>query len=209
MDADDERVARLYTDFLAAHGPTHRALNWSSAESQRLRFKRLSALGLSSNDTVLDVGCGLGDFLPWLDAHTQDVAYTGLDMTPAMIAHCQATHPRGRFVLGSLLDTPPPFPERSFDWVVASGVFAHRKVAPWAYMTALISRMLPLATRGIAFNSQSTRAADPASWTLFHADPEATLAYCRRLEWPCTMTHTPDNSDFTVYLWRPEATDRG
>ncbi|WP_041795612.1 class I SAM-dependent methyltransferase [Pararhodospirillum photometricum] len=201
MDADDTRVAALYTGFLKRHGPTYRALHWSSPESQQERFARLAAVGLKPGQSVLDVGCGLGDFLGWLEAQGVLVDYTGLDMTPAMIEHCRATHPRGRFVVGNVAAGPMPTLAR-FDWVVASGIFAFRQSEPEVYMRSVIERLWRLARCGVAFNALSTRAPHPERWSLFHADPEATLAFCQALGGTCRLTHTADHSDFTVHLWR-------
>ncbi|GEO82697.1 class I SAM-dependent methyltransferase [Pararhodospirillum oryzae] len=202
MDKDDQRVIALYTRFFEKFGPTHRALDWTSAEGQNERFSRFLDLGLENGDSVLDVGCGLGDFLAFTRERGLILAYTGLDMTPAMIDYCQATYPNDRFHKGSLLDTPLPWGERRFDWVVASGIFAHRRHEPWAYMCALVDRMKDLALKGVAFNAQSTRAPYPELWTLFHADPDQTREYCTRPGWTVIVRPTRDRSDFTTYLWR-------
>ncbi len=205
MDADDQRVATLYARFLRERGPGHRALDWSAPESQTTRFRRLAAVGVGTGDRVLDVGCGLGDLLPWLVDHGLEVDYWGIDITPEMIAHCRATHARGRFLEGNILEDLAGLPEGGFDWVLASGVFAHRKRAPWDYMRALITAMTRLARRGVAFNSQSTRAPNPGSWSLFHADPEKTLDFCQSLGWSALLTHDAGKTDFTVTMWPPEA----
>ncbi|MBK1666171.1 hypothetical protein CKO38_17515 [Rhodospirillum rubrum] len=204
MDEDDRRVAGLYAQFLAENGPNYRALDWSSPRSQPDRFARLAAVGIASGHSVLDVGCGLGDLLPWIDNVGLAVDYTGLDMTPEMIAHCRATYDHGRFLEGNLLDGVAGFAPRSFDWVVASGIFAHRKEKPWEYMTALIVAMADLAKRGIAFNAQSLSGPNPQTWLLYHADPDETIAFCESLGWSVRLTHDWRKTDFTICMWRPD-----
>ena len=56
--------------------------------------------------TVLDVGCGPGH----LTAHLRslDVDAAGIDLVPAFIAHARATHPDGRYALGSMHCLPVP-----------------------------------------------------------------------------------------------------
>ncbi|MBE1237287.1 class I SAM-dependent methyltransferase [Phaeovibrio sulfidiphilus] len=204
MDEDDRRVVGLYTGLVKAHGHSHRALDWTSTESQTGRFRVLSDIGFAGGDSVLDVGCGLGDFLAWMrDNDLSDVRYTGVDMTPAMIDQCRTRFPGERFFVANILESRMPFRERRFDWVVASGIFAHRKEEPWDYMKTAIARMMDLAGKGVAFNSQSTLAGQPQYWTLFHADPEETLAYCQSFGWETRLFHTPDRTDFTVYMYRP------
>ncbi|HEX5596923.1 MAG TPA: class I SAM-dependent methyltransferase [Micromonosporaceae bacterium] len=50
--------------------------------------------------TVLDLGCGPGHITDYL--RSLDVDATGIDMVPEFIAHAQATHPNGRYQLGSM-----------------------------------------------------------------------------------------------------------
>lgn len=48
--------------------------------SQKIRFKTLCEIGIQSTDSVLDVGCGNGDLLPFLESSIgKDVRYTGID----------------------------------------------------------------------------------------------------------------------------------
>ena len=56
--------------------------------------------------TVLDVGCGPGH----LTAHLRslDVDAAGIDLVPELIAHARATHPDGRYALGSMHSLPVP-----------------------------------------------------------------------------------------------------
>ncbi|MCF8481370.1 MAG: class I SAM-dependent methyltransferase [Rhodospirillum sp.] len=205
LDRDDRRVAALYAALLRTHGPTFKALDWSAQSSQDQRFEALTKLGIASGDRVLDVGCGLGDFLPWLVGRGVRITYTGIDITPDFVAHCRATHGEGCFLEGNVLEDLAGLAPRSFDWVVASGIFAHRQDRPWDYMKALIAAMMALADRGVAFNAQSTLAPHPERWKLFHADPHRTETHCRDSGWTCLLVHDPGKTDFTQYMWRPES----
>jgi cyclopropane fatty-acyl-phospholipid synthase-like methyltransferase len=205
LDRDDRRVVALYSALLRGHGPTFKALNWSAKDTQNRRFEDLVKLGIAPGDRVLDVGCGLGDFLSWLLGQGLQVDYTGIDITPEFVAHCRKVHGgEGRFLEGNILEDLAGLAPRGFDWVVASGVFAHRKDRPWEYMKALIAAMMALADRGVAFNAQSTLAPHPERWKLFHADPRQTDAHCRATGWTCLLVHDPWNTDFVQYMWRPE-----
>lgn len=45
---------------------------------------------LRKNDVVLDVGCGTGDLLPFINSH--NAAYTGLDLSNEMIGRAHSNH---------------------------------------------------------------------------------------------------------------------
>lgn len=55
---------------------------------------------------VLDVGCGPGHLTAYL--RSLDVNASGIDLVPEFIHHAQATHPDGRFELGSMHQLPLP-----------------------------------------------------------------------------------------------------
>ncbi|HEY2398241.1 MAG TPA: class I SAM-dependent methyltransferase [Solirubrobacteraceae bacterium] len=65
---------------------------------------------------VLELGCGAGR----LTGHLIEVAQSvhGLDVSPAMVAYCRRSYPRGTFSQGDLCDLSR-FGEASFDAVIA------------------------------------------------------------------------------------------
>lgn len=103
--------------------------------------KCLERLRLTSRDRVLDVGCGTGRTACYAAAR-YGCRVTGLDIHPLMIRKARR---RARleglsveFVVGDLLS--PPFPEESFDWVIAESVtvFVPREAAVETYRNLLV-----------------------------------------------------------------------
>lgn len=197
---DDHRNIELYTRLLKQYGGGARALNWGSQESQALRFSILSAVGITGASTVLDIGCGLGDFYAWLQESHVSVTYTGIDITPSMIERCHERFPGVPFECGSAFDTPLA----TFDYVVASGVFYYRQHEPVAFMRRLVARMFSLCRVAIAFNTLSAWSAERDEGE-FYADPSETLALCRTLSPHLVLRHDYHPRDFTVYVYRSPA----
>lgn len=76
----------FYAEAMAkADGPW--GLNdYGSERSQKRRFAvATQALGIRSNDIVVDVGCGTGEYSRYLWTEGIDVEYIGYDSVPAMI----------------------------------------------------------------------------------------------------------------------------
>jgi SAM-dependent methyltransferase len=72
-------------------------------------------------DRILDIGCGTGAMLPYLEG----ARYTGLDPEPAYIAAARAQHEgRGTFIEAGVRDMPENL-AGSFDIVIAIGVLHH------------------------------------------------------------------------------------
>lgn len=194
---DDHRNARLYAARLAEHGLSPQTLDWGSAESQRLRFAVLAEVAPLDGARVLDVGCGLGDFLGWLRERGMRVDYVGIDVTPALVEAARARFPDARFECASVLDGP--LPEADFGF--ASGLFAHRRVAPLAFLKETVGALFASCRRAVSFNSLSAWAPQTVAGE-FHADPARVLSFCRRLTPWVTLRHDYHPRDFTVYLYR-------
>jgi len=194
---DDARNARLFSGLLAAHGETARALDWGSAESQRLRFEVLAGIAPLAGRRILDVGCGLGDLLAWLRERKIDVDYAGIDVTPSLVAAARRRFPGERFECRSAVSGRLP----RADFVLASGIFAHRRAAPASFLKETVRALFAACREGVAFNSLSAWSPQRERGE-FHADPLRTVKECRQLTPWVVLRHDYHPRDFTVYLRR-------
>jgi len=80
-------------------------------------------LKLLEVNRMLEVGCGPGVDYYGARKTRPGIDYTGVDITPQMIEHCQRTYPDGRFVLGDILRLP--FADNSFPFVYCKDVLNH------------------------------------------------------------------------------------
>ena len=173
-------VAAYYDAALAQHGPTPRGVDWKDAASHRLRHGQFLRLVADDPDaSVLDLGCGYGDFLDVLRASGHRGRYLGCDVAPGMIAAARALHgeaPDHAWHLGA----EPPEP---CDYAVASGIMNVRRgagEAAWgAYVDATIGTLARCGRRGFGFNMLSL-SSDPEKRRpdLHYASPVGMLARC-------------------------------
>ena len=200
---DDERNRHFYQALLARYGNSHQALNWGSTFSQHRRFEILAGIGIAAGDSVLDVGCGLGDFYAWLQAHHPQVAYAGLDLTSAMIERARERFPGVRFMYGTALESAT-LAEEEFDHIMASGIFYLRKHNPESYLQRTVRAMFSRAQKSVAFNTLSTWATTKEAGE-FYADPARVLAFCHTLTACVVLRHDYHPADFTIYLYKEGA----
>jgi RimJ/RimL family protein N-acetyltransferase/SAM-dependent methyltransferase len=198
--ADDQETVRYFDGLVDQYGGSPQALDWGSRASQQLRFRVLAGVGELNGASVLDVGCGQGDFLEWLNAAGLRTDYTGLDITPKMIECCRERFPHAHFEVGSLLDLPAEL-AGPYDFVVASGIFYRRRAQPVAYMQAMMTAMFRLCRVAAAFNTLSGWAPQQDEGE-FYADPIETLAYCRTLTPRLNFRHDYHARDFSVFLYK-------
>ncbi len=189
-------------DSLTRYGYHPNALYWSSREIQEIRFSILAEIGVESGDSVLDVGCGFGDFKGWFEKQRGTLNYSGIDLSPDLLTEAGKRHPDAQFLEGDLFDMD--FADQSFDWVVLSGALNEPLHDEGSYAHRMIARMFELCRKGVAFNlldARHLRAPDLQSH-----QPEEVLSYCRSLCPDCTLRDGYLKNDFTIYMRRPSAT---
>lgn len=200
----EDFTAHHYQNLLEKFGPSYEALNWGSKHSQQLRFKILAEVGCLEGKSVLDVGCGLGDFATWLDLRGINSEYTGLDLTPSILEQAQKKHPKLKFIQGSILDRGL-LENQKFDFVIASGIFYTYSLGGDSWFQSAVNRLWELCNEGVAFNSLSewsgTKEPDE-----YYANPTSTLNYCKTLTPWLTLRHDYHPRDFTMYLSRAAKT---
>jgi len=205
--SDDQRNINLYSSLLQEHGDSFKSLNWGSKASQQLRFKILAEIGFNVGDTVLDVGCGLGDLWQWLDENQQTVSYTGVDITPEMVKRASKRFPDINFIESSISENHfQKYDE--FDFVVASGIFAHRQNNPVEFFHQTILNMYKKSKKGVAFNCLSSWLEDQEEGE-FYADPLETVEYCRSISKKIVLRHDYHHGDFTIYMYKTDSAVKG
>jgi SAM-dependent methyltransferase len=199
-------VERYYAERLARFGPTPRGVDWSSAESQALRFDHLLKIvepsGSRPPARLLDVGCGYGALLPHLRAAGLTLGYVGYDISPSMVAAARVAHaadPDATF-------TDDPAQLEPVDYVVASGIFNvkldHDDDAWRTYVDEVLARMRGWARRGLAFNMLSLYS-DPERRRsdLHYEDPRARFDLCKRTFSPrVSLLHDYPLFEFTILV---------
>ena len=132
-----EQVTRYYTSKVEEHGATARGVDWSSPDSQALRFAQLLKVCGDEPGSLLDYGCGYGALLGYMDAHDIGLECRGFDCAASMIAHAVAA--ASRPAAGDLLCDESLLTRA--DYVVASGLLNVKLDASdeeWqAYMTSI------------------------------------------------------------------------
>ena len=123
------------------YGVDPRALQWRSKEGQARRLRELVAdidfgshrpLGPMARrgKSVLDVGCGFADIIPFIESKTRNIDYTGVDLVPEFIKVCKEKYPSYQFLLNDYFETPI---KTKFDIVMTSGTLNANIKKPYEY----------------------------------------------------------------------------
>jgi SAM-dependent methyltransferase len=166
-----------YEEAVEIHGGTFEATLWYSKQGQFLRFKTFSNEIEFGGTTIVDVGCGIGDFASYLiESKIEFNSYLGVDAMKAMIESANArTLPKCTFETGDVL-IDNRFLQNA-DWFVFSGTL-NAMVQPDAM--ALIQQAFHASRVGVAFNFLSNQSwRDPSSEDLAPASRFDTLEVLR------------------------------
>jgi SAM-dependent methyltransferase len=179
IDSIRGEVAAYYSSKLATHGPTAQGVDWNGAASHDIRHRQfLRLFGDDAQASVLDLGCGYGDFLRFLRAEGHQGPFIGYDVAAAMIAEASRLHGDVgcRWRIGAE-------PAETADFAVASGIFNVKgdvSTEGWGrYVRDTVDVLAQAGGRGFAFNVLSL-SSDRArrSANLYYADPAEMLSYC-------------------------------
>jgi len=191
-----KRIIDKHRDSLTRHGYHPKALYWSSREIQEARFRVLTGIGIESGDSVLDVGCGFGDFKSWSEAQGKALKYTGIDLSPDLLAEAKKRHADAAFFVGDLFDMT--LADQSFNWVILSGTLNEELYDEGAYAREVIERMYGLCRNGVAFNLLDGR--HFKAHDLRSCIPDEVLAFCRNLCPGSTLHDDYLDNDFTIWM---------
>jgi tRNA G46 methylase TrmB len=98
LDPEDVlSVVRRYQQRIAEHGATFESLNSGSKAKQNLRHGVHASALRGQNPSILEIGCGLGDFYKYLIERQPDCLYYGYDVVPEYVEQCRRLYPEAAF----------------------------------------------------------------------------------------------------------------
>lgn len=191
-------VASYYDKLVDRFGHDPRAVDAGSWRSLRQRYEILSAALPAGCRSVLEVGCGLGDFGQFLNHRFPQMRYTGIDVSSRMIEEGQRIHPHLDLRRGNVLDCSL---SGVYDAVFAQGIFYRLGPKAERLSFQLIKKMFSKARRVVAFCAISTWA-DRKNPYEFYVDPAWLMTQCRRLTRFMVLRHDYHPGDVAVYLYK-------
>lgn len=200
-EPEKKRIVDLYEHRLSQFGRDVRTVGWGSRETQQLRFEVLCRDLDLSGKRILDVGCGLGDLVPFLDrAGHKDYDYVGIDIAPRLIeeASRQFGSNNRTFVVGDLLEMQNL---GTFDVVILSGALTLRVTDNIGLAQRTISKMFEISRHAVAVNFLS-KYVDYETEKDFHFQPESMFTYAMSLTRWVTLYHNYPLYEFTLQLLR-------
>jgi SAM-dependent methyltransferase len=170
-----------------------------SLDGQRFRFGKLMEIADLRNCRVLDLGCGVGGFYPFLIEKFRQLEYTGIDLVPEIVECAAKKYPGARFLCRDLLSERL---EETFDYVLSSTVFNYAMPDCDAFMRELLTVAFRYCRIGLGFNFHSTHVNFTETEMAYH-DPAQVLDFCiRNLTPKVVIQHHYERIDVAVFAYR-------
>jgi SAM-dependent methyltransferase len=155
-----QSINSRYTNRLLVHGNSPLSLGWSDKSQQYLRFNRFldAIIRYPEPYSILDVGCGFGDFASFLESSKNPPKlYTGIDINNDLLEVARAKHYscESHFFCANILADDKLLAEDTLksSFVMAAGLFNYnfhdssKKMHEFVF--AMIEKMLSLCTERV------------------------------------------------------------
>lgn len=203
-------IGDYYLPRLKFFGGGAAAAGWSTEGNQEIRFDALLAVcGDWTGQSILDVGCGTGDLLSFMDSRALPYkSYFGQDVLRQSINTCRRRFPGiyDNFSYAPVTVMADTYRTR-YDYVVASGVFNLRTPNHHQIMLDSVKAMWCMCSKAVAVNFLKPSHVRPESDdVILVADPLNRLDELTQLTGTEYWAIEEDYlyNDFTVYLFRSE-----
>jgi len=193
--------ATEYQKNFKKYGVSPKSLKWVSKKAAEQRYEQIVADIDFEGKSMLDVGCGFGDIIPYISARTEKFEYLGIDITPEFIREAKRLYPKHKFIVGDYFDKPL---KESFEVVICSGVLNANVDDNLGFRKRAIKIMFEHTREVLVFN-MAGRYPQPKTSpksNVWFADPLEILKYCLSLTKKVILRLHYHSRDFTIVMFR-------
>lgn len=181
------------------YGVDARALHWVSKKAQELRVKELIKDLDFEKKSVLDVGCGFGDIIPFIQKKAKRFKFTGVDLVPEFLEVAQTKYPEFRFIQRDYFGNPL---DEVFDIVITSGTLNGNIKNALEYRKRAIKTIFEHAKEACAFNMAGghPQPENKKGYKVYYVDSLEIFEFCLTLTYKIIFRQHYRKRDFTVVM---------
>ena len=192
---------KSYQKSYKKYGIDPKALKWHSEKAAKQRYEQIVADIDFNNKSILDVGCGFGDIVPYIVKKTGIITYTGIDLVPEFVKEAKKIHSKHTFLVGDYFKQPL---EKKFDIVVCCGALNGNYKDNLGFRKNAIKTMYNHTKERLVFNMAGKH---PIPKTALHsnvwfADSKQIYNYCETLCEKVLLKDDYHSNDFTITMFK-------
>lgn len=191
------QIIKYHQDAIIKFGINSKeALGWKNEKNQLARFNALYNINDLNNHSVLDLGCGIGDFLELLNENKIVCNYTGIDHLKDFIefaAQKFKLQTNTCFLLGDCYKADLG----CYDYILASGTFNYINKDPhFIYKT--IAHFYELCNKAFAFNLLENVETNGGNLVTYNKNE--IFEFCKKLSPQVILKDNYLVGDFTIIM---------
>ena len=173
-----KKIHSIYKDLYLKYGDNIASVKSRNQKQQYVRFKYLiNCINFKKNESLLDVGCGLGDLAGYLKKNKIECNYLGIDFVDNFINTASKKYSKDQKTKFLKMDIEKDAFPKNYDWLLLSGLFNDKDKNSYKFMIKIITKMFKASKKGIVFNNL-TKYVDYENKTLFYTYPDKIFRYC-------------------------------
>jgi SAM-dependent methyltransferase len=193
-----EKTVSFYDARFKKLGPVVQSVGWSNKLDQYRRFELL----LNDNDlngkSILDIGCGLGDLVEFLnETGVSNYTYTGIDISHEFVNFAELRHGKQNvsFLAGDVMSLG----DINADIVLASGTFSFRQYGMKKYVGKSLEKMYSISNYFCSANFLSDKAEVKLRKNQYYS-PEWVLNEALGLSDNVELIYGSPKNEFTIVM---------
>lgn len=207
IDKFDE-MQEYYKCLYNKYGYSPDSLGWHKG-NQFLRFYQLTNQWDLNKSSILDIGCGFGDFNKYLHVNSiLEYNYLGIDILKEFIEESNKKYPQNnvKFIKGDFLTTDI---NNKVDFSIASGTFNYKidGVDCYNYIYANMKKMFELSNKAIAIDFISDRV-DYLHEHNFNYSPVKILELAYSLSKRVILNNSIFPFEFSIIIFKDDSFDK-
>jgi SAM-dependent methyltransferase len=203
-ERDKENIITRYSERLSKFGYSAETLGWGKKDRRNLRFYVLASEWNLNGNSVLDFGCGFGDFYAFAKQSGIDVDYTGVDINPHLIEQAKKVYPDVKLLSADIF--AEELPEKSYDYIISSGTHNTKIENNEAFIENTFEAFNKYSKKGFALNFISSKA-DVKYPDVYYSDPSYIVSLCYKYSLRVVLRNDYMPFEFTVFVNKEQSFD--
>ena len=203
MNSDKKRIIDRYNKRLDIYGDKIESLASGNQLRREIRFNILNDVGNLKNKKIIDLGCGFGDLIPYLDNKlgANNYEYVGVDINDRILEISKSKYPEKKFLCQDILSND--FNEIA-DYVISTSTFNNKLIdeSNYSFIKKILNKCYSISNCGVAVDFMTSYVDYKIDDDVFYYKPEEIFKISKSITKRVTLRHDYKLFDFCIYLYK-------
>lgn len=195
MSNNVKETVDRYRNRFKKYGKSKETIGWFKGK-QDIRYKALIENIPTGISSIIDVGCGFGDGIPYIMEKFSNLHYVDIDVMPEFIEFARGNFEQNEFVCGNYAEFEP---KKRFDAIVGSGIFNHNTTTNYQDVEQFIKYCKKNKIRYSAFDVMSNNVSFRNKQN-FYYDPNEIIGIITKYSRRFRLSHLEQPFEYTVFI---------